>query len=106
MRTVTFAQAQAHYDNMMPEDYGDGDEYQTEFDSAFVVGAGQLVMTPDGTGILTGDHEGETTKEWDDGYYLETTLTAVEVAVPGVGTDFYSVRDIEVRTKDGRWVSA
>jgi hypothetical protein len=103
MRTVSFDQAQSAYENMSPEEYGDAD-YQDQFDNAFVVGAGQLVMTPDGTGILTGGHEGETLQEWDDGYYSESNLTTVEVSVPSVGKTFYNFNDIEIR-KNSEWVT-
>jgi hypothetical protein len=105
MRTVTFDQAQRAYDNMTPCDDGlNGDEFQDQFDELFF--AGQLVMTEDGTGIVTGYHEGEFQEDCDgESVWCDPVLTRVEVAVPFEGTNMYRPHLIKVR-KGGEWVDA
>jgi hypothetical protein len=103
MKTMTFAQAQFAYDNMTPDDfYGEEVDVQYEFDEDFK--GGMIVMTPDGTGIVTGEHVGAVGESADeDGVYSYTYVASIEVAVPGCGKEFYNVNEIQVR-KDGKWV--
>ena len=102
MRTITFEQAKYRYDHMTPRDDGyDETRYEEEFDRRFF--KGQLVMTPDGTGILTGGVDGEEYEESDgESVWVESSLTHVHGAIPYVGKEWVSVNEIGVR-KNGDW---
>lgn len=104
VRTISFAQAQSAYENMLPDDGPEPVDVQWKFDQMFF--PGQLVMTHYGTGIITGNHEGEVEVDADeDGYYSVEFVSSVEVAIPYLGRESFHPSDIMV-FKNGEWVDA
>jgi hypothetical protein len=104
MNTISFAQAQFTYENMLPEDDDCEIDASSDFKDRFF--AGQLVMTPEGTGIVTGKHTGELGVDCDGDtgeVWSVASLATIEVAIPNWGREFYPLADIQVREGD-KWV--
>ena len=108
MNTISFAQAQSNYDNMLPEDDGSYEyleEGLEDFRSESGLFPGRMVKTEDGVGVITKNWTGTIEEDSDGEGVYHVSSYSVEVVLPFIGGYFYSTDEIKIMNSKKEWVS-